>query len=197
MYSRECGIVCNRILTRGYERRNQESVRCVRYTGNYGGLRVLLQSKREKNVSSQPQRRRFAAATSDGREGYGAVRSRYDGGADIEVYLRQMIMKEMLEPYDPEYLRGDAGENPYRLSAREKRRMRALSRVEKLLKRNMIPHTWDDGYRVERCFASYRDVRYLWVTDYGTFCYGTNDQCLCESADVNTVCEVLLRWWSR
>lgn len=108
-----------------------------------------------------------------------------------------MIMKEMLEPYDPEYLRGDAGENPYRLSAREKRRMRALSRVEKLLKREMIPHTWDDGYRVERCFASYRDVRYLWVTDDGTFCYGTNEQCLCESPDVDTVFGVLLRWWSR
>ena len=108
-----------------------------------------------------------------------------------------MIMKEMLEPYDPEYLRNDEDPNPYRLSAREKRRMRALSRVEKLLKRGMIPHTWDDGYRVERCFASYRDVRYLWVTDYGTFCYGTEDRCLHESPDVDTVFGVLLRWWSR
>ena len=94
----------------------------------------------------------------------------------------------MLEPYDPDYLREDASENPCVIDREELQYFHKLSILTGKLRKHKIYAAWDgDFFSVNKMSASgYPSYRYVWVED-GEYCFGTLEKTLLSSKSIMEV----------
>ena len=120
----------------------------------------------------------------------------YDNKGNVIDLDAEPTGVEPMEPYDPSYLDGDT-ENPYKLSAWEKKFLRKVSILQKKIRKE--GYEWLDNwqcFRVEKYINSdYPTYRYVRVNmDENDYSFGTEKEDLFYDGKVSEVVAEVKHW---
>jgi hypothetical protein len=121
-------------------------------------------------------------------------------GQKISYRIRKEkeVEKEVLEPFDPEYI----GESSHKISnyvgKAESKYIRMVAKLQRTLRKMKVAAEWD-GTFFNMSAETFRglEVRRVWVDrEDDTYCYGDLDSCIDYSEDVEEITERAQRFVS-